>query len=163
MDFHEKRTTKKGDYAESLVVRELEAINFAVYVTESERNHPFDIIYTGSYTDALGGNFNAGDVKAKARRKYYPDTGLDVRAFNYYKKIKEHFSLDRFNLFFVDEEVKKCYYGEIDELQKKYLSYPRIERGIIYFHLDTLIHFFDLTDEEANKLISLTTKDDKYK
>ena len=90
------------------------------------------------------------------------DTGLDIKAFDYYKAIKERFNFDRFFLFFVDEEAKKCYCGEIDELQNEYGSYPKREEYIIYFHIDTLKKLFDLTDEEADKLKSFTTKNEKY-
>jgi len=63
-------------------------------------------------------------VKSKARRNYYPDTGVDVRHYDDYMHIKETYTIPVF-IYFVDEMLKLIYGGEIG-----WLTQPRTRFAI---------------------------------
>lgn len=89
------------------------------------------------------------EVKGKALRKKYSDTGIDIRHYNHYKKLQEE-SGDSIFIIFVDPgysygspaydpTTKNTIYGNfLDKLSIKINSYPKIEDygrtgPIIYF------------------------------
>lgn len=73
-------------------------------------------------------------------------------------------------LFFVDEEVGKIYGGKLSELSEidsfsvngKEVTYPKIEKNIIYFHITKMQEYADLSSDDKNKLKELTTKNQGY-
>lgn len=48
------------------------------------------------------------EVKTKAARLYYPDTGFNLRNYREYQAIKEKYNVPIF-VFFVDEKKRRVY------------------------------------------------------
>jgi hypothetical protein len=111
----------------------------------------------------------AVDSKAKARRTYYPDTGIDLRHYGQYSAIQKHNNLDVY-LFFVDEHEKRIYGNYLTILDKKrevqhlgkWEEYPKITRSIIYFPLVAMIDIAVIPDESVEALKSLSRRNYTY-
>lgn len=114
------------------------------------------------------------EVKAKAKRNFYPDTGIDEEAYNNYKHISNEHHINCF-IFFVDEFSGKIYGNSLDELEKptvvehngKKIHYPLKQqtasgKTIIYFPLDNMKTIGVLTDVEKAKLKQLSNRSYEY-
>lgn len=168
--FADREQSQKGYFAEAIVENWLSSKGYNVYTpSRQDRAHPFDMLCINSE------RIFVADSKAKAKRKYYPDTGIDVRHYKKYCETRDKLHADAF-LFFVDEEAGQIYGNFLRELEKpatatakgKILNYPLIERdwrGVetIYFHISKMIKVCDLTPEQVRELKSKTTKQDFYR
>ena len=149
--WHEKRETKIGDYGEELVIKHLESKNFVCYKAVTNASHPFDFLV--SKNDEL---FFV-EVKTKPRRKYYPDTGFDIRSYKRYLRACETTGRRMF-VFFVDVQQKQIYGNFLDELEERCIErfvYPFEDRGIRYYPLSKMKIIRELSDEEVNTIQSL--------
>lgn len=164
--FESKPQTLKGTYAEDIVREYLRLTRgYQVYRPDFPGAHVLDKFVISPTVEVFG-----LDVKAKAKRKYYPDTGINVGHYRRYCKVME--TVKDFILAFVDEEEGVCYGGFLSELNKarkienyyplQTLEYPRVEGGIIYFPRDAMEKFFDLSEDQIKELKRLTTKKDSY-
>jgi hypothetical protein len=166
--FQLKTTTQKGNIGEKLVDEMLREKGFCIYKPEELGPHAFDRLAIKNKEILL-----IAEVKSKARRKYYPDTGIDFRHYQDYLKIMEKHNLEVI-LFFVDEENQEIYGGKLSHLHKirsfnvggREVTYPKIEtrskNKIIYFHIDVMTKYKQLSEDDASQLKALTTKDSKY-
>ena len=163
--FENKLTTRKGDVGESLVDKMLREKGFVIYKPEGGQAHAFDRLAIKDKEILM-----IAEVKAKAKRKYFPDTGIDFRHYKEYKNIMKKHNLEVI-LFFVDEEMGKIYGGRLSEIEvinnfkvnNKDVTYPKIEKNIIYFHIEKMKEYADLKRADVLNLEALTTKKQAYK
>jgi len=161
-----KITVKKGNIGEDIVRDFLIGKGFIPYIPEVDGAHPFDKLCASKDKKTV---FIA-EVKAKARRNYYPDTGIDIRSFNDYMNIKNKYNINIF-IFFVDEMEKRIYGNWLSILTKrrkikhknKLIDYPKEEGGIIYFPIEVMKYISNLTEEQINILKETSTRNYKYK
>ena len=168
-NFEKKKTARKGAFAELLVKRRLEEKGYQVMGNESSGAHPFDFLASKNKV-----GFFAVDVKAKARRRKYPDTGINTKHLNTYFDFSKNHNME-FRIYFVDEENSLIYGNTLGALQLPKtingINYPLRNSGmskygtydITYFPVDNMDVIGGITDEERKKLIELTTKNQKYK
>jgi hypothetical protein len=165
MNWQDKTQVKKGDIGESLVDTYLKEKNFIPYSTNFNGAHPFDRLVASRDKKTI---FIA-DVKTKAVRKWYPDTGINISNYNEYKYISLKYKINVF-IFFVDEEKGKIYGNWLHKLDEKseiqvrdkVIQYPMESNGIRYFHIEKMNVICDLTDESVAKLNEVTTKNINY-
>lgn len=163
--WNEQIEVKKGDLGEELVKKYLEAKKQTVYSTSTDQGHPVDMICASQDKS----NMYMVEVKAKARRKYYPDTGFDLSVYNEYKALQIQRNLTLY-VFFVDEEAGKIYGGSLDDISKPtqithrghVLEYPLCNKGIMYFPVDNMITVDSIPKDIRGRLQKLTTKNDIY-
>jgi hypothetical protein len=171
-DWENKTEVKKGNIGEEAVDVYMIEESFFPYIPDPKIKaaHPIDRLYIS--LDAS--NIFFVDVKSKAARNKYPDTGIDTRHYQKYKKIYENSSIDVF-LAFVDENSKSIYGGFLSHLSitrnlvmpgGAIWEYPRIENygncEIVYFPTHLMDEIRKLTDEEVENLKKYTTKNVAY-
>ena len=156
---------KKGEVAEKIIVEKMERSGFVVYRPQTAGAHAFDILAIKDKRQAI-----ALDIKAKAQRTYFKDTGINVS----HHRVYVEFSLSHnmpFWLVFVDEAAKLIYGNTLDELDKTReiggRVYPMIadtrSGQIIFWHLDSMIQLGKIPDEAAQNLKDLSTRKYEYK
>lgn len=161
IEFLSKSTTKKGALAEELVRQILLADNLLPYAPPQEAGaHPVDFMVVDK--NCVTRIFFA-DVKCKAARTNYPDTGIDARHYNKYTFLSRREGKDVY-LFFVDDGSGEVYGNFLSVLDQdrwvehdhRMLQYPRQEPGrtgtIIYFPLVSMSHIAWLEPENVKKL-----------
>ena len=72
----------KGKIGEDIVRRYLEEKGYVVYKPVTEGAHAFDILAVKDKKTVI-----IADVKTKARRNYFPDTGINYKHYVEYKVI----------------------------------------------------------------------------
>lgn len=165
MSFSELTTTQKGDLGESVVDEYIRSKGVVPYKPDADQAHPFDRLCASSDKKSL----YVVEVKTKAKRKYYPDTGFNISSYKDYTNIQEKYGLKVF-VFFVDEESGEIYGGTLDEISKpqlvnhynKTLDYPLKQKGIIYFPVSSMRTIGKIDDEIVCQLRQLTTKNELY-
>lgn len=169
MEWNEKTTVKKGTLGEQIVRQYLISHGFVPYAPEGAGAHPFDkLVASNDKTKIM-----IAECKTKARRDYYPDTGIDLRHYDDYKTVSFNHNLRVF-IFFIDEKLKSVYGNYLDVLEMprivsvrdKLIEYPLIDKNhtpvIIYFPIDAMEKIGTLTDEQAKTLSSLSTRNPAY-
>jgi len=154
----------KGKIGEDIVRRYLEEKGYVVYKPVTEGAHAFDILAVKDKKTVI-----MADVKAKARRNYFPDTGINYKHYVEYKAISEKHCLPVF-LFFVDEMIGQVYGNMLDELEKpcvvahnnRIIEYPLMHKGIIYFPLSKMIFLGQLTEYERMQLKGVSQRSYAY-
>jgi hypothetical protein len=150
-----QNTVKKGNIGEKIVKEYLEREGYIIYKPDTSGSHPFDNLCASDQ------NIFVVEVKTKEARKYYPDTGVDVRHFNKYNNIKEKHKINVY-LFFVDAKNAKIYGNELEELIKPKMingqNYPLRYKNIIYFPLENMITISQLTKQECENINKYNTK-----
>lgn len=180
-DWNNLTTVKKGDSGERFVDTFLMENGYISYTAAFSGPHPFDRIcflnLTANPVKPFGKSFIA-EIKTKEERRYYADTGIDVRFDKKYSQMEEIHQQPVF-LFFVDKNAKAVYGNYLSELHipcfvksdkrkgDKIITYPRIESyansSIIYFPTAKMIHLFDLSEGQCAKLKAHTTKAIAYR
>ena len=173
-----KEKSIKGDYAEELIEEFFIKNNYEVYSPSGKQAHLFDGIaikkeFDGEYKTIYF------DVKSKAARNLYPDTGVDYKHYIHYQDISVKFNTT-FLIIFVDEELGKIYFQNIkkymmpgdQKANKVYydqeeIRYPKFENNedknekYIYFSLETMGLIKELSEEEINKLKAFSKNTNK--
>jgi len=166
MTWHEKTTVKKGDLGESLVDQFLISRGMIPYCPNVGGAHPFDRLLASRDKKTIC----IADVKAKARRNHYPDTGINKKNYDEYLFIMEKYNVPVF-LFFVDE-MEGCIYGNYlnilrqpknVEYKNKILKYPLSQNTIIYFPLCLMRDICSLDEKNIEGLRRLSTRNHLYK
>lgn len=164
LEFLERNTTKKGAIGEAIVEEYLRGQGLVVYRPgDTDGPHPFD---------GFGANKRhvlAFDVKAKPARSWYPDTGINVTHFETYRFYEKKYRVPGW-LFFVDEAAAKVYGNLLRVLcekrtvwwEGKNISYPRTERGIIYFPVQYMKLIRELPAELAASLNLMSTRNGEF-
>ena len=169
-EWHEKTEVKKGDYAEMIVDEYLRGKGIIPYFPDFDGAHPFDRLCATQNKRYMC----IVDVKAKARRSFYPDTGINKKAFDEYKFIQDKYAIDVW-LFFVDEGERSIYGHKLDTLNefrliengKKTLTYPLLQVNKnrtteIYFPLACMKTIHTLTDKDVAILKNHSTRNYDY-
>lgn len=166
MRFEDKATTKKGDLGENIVDNIMLEKGYIPYLPlKGTGAHPFDRLYATRDKETIF----ILDVKAKPQRTYYPDTGINLNNYNQYKSFMDKYKICVV-LMFVDEKIATVYGGKITKLSAvkeiwhkgKILQYPLIDKGIIYFPIDSMETVANITPEEAQSLKDLSTRNIAY-
>lgn len=167
INFNDRPTTKKGKIGEEIVRQYLESKGWIIYEPKTEdKPHAFDKLAIKDKKHIV-----IAEVKTKAARNYYPDTGIDIRHYEEYKLISEKHKMPVF-LFFVDENKGEVYGNKLSELEKEHLvqgnNYPLKQNGIIYFPVikgdgsENMISIAKLSEEDVEQLKKLNTRNYEY-
>lgn len=150
-----KTTVKKGNIGEKIAQSYLERKGFIVYRPNTPGSHPFDNLCANDK------NIFVAEIKTKEARKYYADTGVDIRHYDKYLYIKKTHNVKVY-IIFVDAYNAKIYGNELNELIKPITvngkNYPSKEGGIIYFPLVNMITIANLTKEQCAEISGYNTK-----
>lgn len=163
--FADRAQTRKGAIGEGLVRQHLERKGLVVYTPLTDAAHPFDFLCASGDKRTIV----IAETKTKARRTYYPDTGIDARHLNDYMIVQERYGIDVF-LYFVDESIKAIYGNALKTLlepreithRNKPIKYPLAVGGIVYFPLNAMKTIAHISDAEALSIIALNTRNEAY-
>lgn len=165
MTWEERKEVKKGSMGENIIDRYLISQGYVPYMAVYEGAHPFDRIVATPDKK----NIYVVEVKTKARRTYYPDTGIDTRHYFDYKHVTEKYNM-RMLIFFVDEYVGTVYGNFLDVLDQarvvehknRFIEYPLKQRGILYFPLCAMLTVAAVSAEESKELKKLSKRSCDY-
>lgn len=164
MNWQDKIQVKKGNAGELEVRKFLEKKGLIIYEPVTNIAHGFDkLISKGKQ------QFVIVEVKTKPKRKYYPDTGINIKHYMEYKFISNKHRLPVF-IFFVDEISKEIYGNYLHELEivkqimwkDKVIEYPKKEGELIYFYQPDMIKIDVLSNELADEINSMNTRKYTY-
>jgi len=177
--WEDKPEVKKGNFGERIVKDYLEKEGYVVYTTKSIGSHLCD----GFVSNKNKKEIFIGDVKSKARRNIYPDTGIDEKYYNNYKELSMKYNMPFF-LYFIDEGMKKIYGNRLDVLEiERTILYeydngkgkesfpitypsPKIDskgNNIVYFPLCCMKEMNNITSEDVEILKDLSRRSIEYK
>lgn len=145
--WQDKPEVKRGNVGENIVKNHFESLGYIIYEPITNGAHPFDKFVAHSNKKDLF----ILEVKTKPARIKYPDTGIDISAYNGYKYIVDTYRINIF-LVFVDDLNKSVYGNWITELDKPYKNYPLETGGIIYWHIGSMTELRKLTDTECDEI-----------
>jgi len=165
MKFEDLPQAQKGRTAEFIVDGWIREIGWVPYRPIEGYAHPFDRLVASRDKKRLV----IMDVKAKARRTWYPDTGINIKHFDEYSAISEKHKLPVF-LAFVDEGLGKIYGEFLSRLIAprsvqhlgEALQYPIRDRSIIYFPLIAMRDIKNLSGSDISALVKLSTRNEVY-
>ncbi len=166
MAWNDKIQVKKGNFLEKIVDEYLASRGLIPYYPCHEGPHPFDRLC--ATTDKK--HLCIVDSKAKARRNFYEDTGINMNVFDEYKGMRNKYKVPLW-LFFGDELAELIYGNELGKLiipvrigNKKYPSKEinRHEIWEIYFPLVHMKIVKKLTPEEVSMLKILSSRSYDY-
>lgn len=154
MAWKDKKTVKKGDIGEKIVDDYLRKKGLIIYKPISDNAHSFDRLVSQGKN-----KFVIVEVKTKAKRNAFPDTGIDYRHYKEYKAVSNKHNMPVW-LFFVDEMLGEVYGNDLEKLEakteiehnSKKLAYPMVKE----YKASTIIYFY----QPSMKLISKLTKED---
>jgi hypothetical protein len=166
--FENYPTTQKGNLGETIVDRYFQSKGIISYRPVYDGAHPIDRFVASHDKKQI---FIA-DIKTKARRNRYPDTGIDYNHYYDYDQLRKKYNLRVF-LFFVDEMLGELYGNFLDLLEKPYTDpktkkkYPLWENNgyhnnIVYFPLIHMEKIQKLTEEECESLKKMNTRSYSY-
>jgi hypothetical protein len=160
--WQDKVQVKKGDYGEDLVHTFLEEKGYIVYKPITEKAHAFDRLAVRNKSEIL-----VVECKTKARRRYYPDTGINIKHYDEYKFISEKYKLHLF-IFFIDEYLCEIYGNFLLELIKPVEvegnKYPLEHKNIIYFPLINMKrNIAKLSEDDKEYLVKNSSRNYDYK
>lgn len=163
----ERPEVKKGNVGELIVDDFLRGKRVIPYRPDYDGAHPFDRLCATADKKTIF----VADIKTKAQRERYADTGIDLSHYGDYKHIEGKYGLRVF-IFFVDEKVRQIYGNWLGELERSVItpdrkgqrdvSYPLVDRGIIYFPIINMRPVSDITLEKARELMALSTRSYEY-
>jgi len=164
-NWDKKTEVQKGKIGEALVLEHLLKRGLIPYRPEIDGPHPFDRLCASADRKHI----LIAEIKTKAHRTYYPDTGFNIKHYNEYKHISQKYNLPIF-IYFVDENKQEIYGNTLAELEKpttvlykgKTIKYPKREDQIIYFPLENMKPVCKLNDDSAQKLKELSTRNYNY-
>ena len=152
MEWKDKREVKIGTYGEHLVQKELEKSKWSVYKNQTDKGEKFDFLCEKDNKAILV------EVKTKPYMtvgKYLGLTGIDMKDWEKYNKIKESIN-KKLYIFFVDALHKTIRFGNFD-----FISEPVVINDVIFpmdcnhfknpmtlFHPEQLTTVRELTNEE---------------
>jgi len=166
MSWDDKIEVQKGKLGEQIVDQYLKDNGIIPYIAVFDGPHPFDRLIASLDKK----NIFIADIKTKARRNYYPDTGIDERQYKEYQYLTHKYNIRCF-LFFVDESLGEIYGNFLDVLSQpeivqyngKTLQYPLIQGGIIYFSLARMKLIATINSQQVEALKRLSNRNYVYK
>jgi len=170
MNWNDQIQTQKGNLGEDIIDKYLKSIGLIPYFPQVDGAHPFDRLCATKNKKYLC----IVDSKAKARRSFYPDTGINLKTFNEYLYMQEKYNIDVW-IFFVDEDMKSIYGNKLHDLmqphqiywKRKELLYPLRQRNgkgteEIYFPLSAMKNIHELTEPEVQELKEFSSRNYQY-
>lgn len=157
-----ERSLQKGEFGERIVRKWLENQGYVVYQPTTLGAHAFDVLAIKDKEKCI-----ALDVKSKARRTKYPDTGISVKHYETYLAFSARHQIP-FWVCFVDEFLKQVYGNSIERLDEPIkvegLWYPMVAYGTRYWPVvpERMRVLHALTDEECASLKSLSQRSYDY-
>lgn len=156
-NWEENISVIKGKVGERIVTAYLEDKGYVVYVPITPNPHAFDRLAVKDKQVVI-----IGEIKSKARLKYYEGTGFNIKNYNEYLYIRDNYHLKIF-IFFVDEQLGAVYGNFLTELEKPQIdnqgrTYPleipngRTGQKLIIFNLKNMIQIKTLIPTEVNEL-----------
>lgn len=167
MEWQDSKPVKKGKYGETIIDEYIKkSTKLIPYQPVYEGEHPFDRFLASPDKR----NLFILEVKVKAKRNYYPDTGFDLKNYKEYQYLKKKYGIKIF-ICFVDEDEKKIYGHWLEHLKK-----PRIENGkkypstevshngdiIIYFPRSVMKDIAKIKEKDVQELRKLNTRNYSY-
>lgn len=145
MTFPELKTTRKGKLGE-IFAREYFASQGATIYEPSAGPHPCDfILYRDRGKNA--GRFTFIDVKTYPRRYVRAQTGMDLKDWIKYRKLRDANNLV-FGIVFIDVFERIMCGATLEQL----FGVARIEGRKVYFPLGVLTPIKRLTDDDLTRL-----------
>jgi len=167
--WHNKPTVIKGDYGERIIYEFLKNKGWIAYKAVTEGGHCFDFLATKDRKE-----LRIVEVKTKARRNLYPDTGFEIRHYEEYKRIMEKHNLAVF-IAFADEGEGRIYGNFLTELEKpkiltangKQIVYPYMYHkngadGTIYFPLENMVTIAAIKKQDIDFLRNHSARNYEY-
>lgn len=159
-NWDKKTEVIKGNFGENIIRKYLEDKGFVIYEPITDKSHAFDKLAIKDKEQMI-----LIEVKTKARRNKYPDTGININHYENYKKISKKHNLPIF-LFFVDEMLGKIYGNTLQKLEEeiiiKSVKYPLFWNNIIYFPVAKMKDIYKLNSEEIAFLKKNSTRNYDY-
>ena len=156
MNWQDKAEVKKGNIGEQIINEYLESKGFVIYKPITNGAHAFDKLAIKDKQQLI-----IAEVKTKARRNKYADTGIDMKHFETYQNISKKHNLPIF-IFFVDEMLGEVYGNWLTKLIEPRDNYPLIQNDIIYFPLTNMRNIKKLTIQEVELLKKYSKRNYKY-
>jgi hypothetical protein len=166
--WEERTTVQKGTIAEELVCNWFLAKGVQPYRPAPGGPHKVDFLLIEP-----NGRFRGLDVKAKAARNRYPDTGIDLRHFFEYRDLEINYGTPMF-LAFVDEAAG-CFYGNhLEQLvvprlifvasRGREVQYPLVDdkNQLVFFPLAAMQKMGEIPLETVSRLRDLSTRKYPY-
>ena len=163
LKWNDKPQVKKGNLGEKIVDEYFEGQKYIIYKPITNAPHLIDRLYVKDKKQLI-----FADVKTKAKRNKYPDTGFNHKHYEEYKMLQEMGLMVW--IFFVDEAEGTVYGNTLEELSKeciiqhngKTIKYPWIWGEIIYFHRDIMDVIHLLSEGEVEEIKSYNTRKYEY-
>lgn len=153
INWEDLKSVKKGNIGEEITRRYLESKGYIIYKPLTDGAHSFDNLAIKDKTEIF-----VVEVKTKPRRKYYNDTGINVKHYKTYQEVSKKHNLKLF-IFFIDEVAGLIYGNELKNLIRPVFDkkqYPLIEKGIIYFHLSNMVRIDELSKDQCENIKEFT-------
>ena len=144
-NFNKLPTTVLGNYGETFVTEFCKRNSLKCYQPSWSASFPVDAIMM---TESL--NLYQLEIKTKPRRIYYDDIGFDLPDWEVYTEFKSDTCV-----VFIDYLSKCIWMQWISKLKEC----VRIKDKYVYFDLDKLTKYRDLTEEEVDKLKGMSRSD----
>ena len=157
------KQVKKGNIGERIVDDYFERQGYIIYKPVTNAPHLIDRFYVKDKKQLI-----FAEVKTKAKRNIYPDTGFDRKNYEEYKKLQE-MGLTVW-IFFVDEAEGAVYGNTLERLSMpckiqhkgKTYDYPLPSGEIIYFPREIMHTICLLSNEEVKDIKSHNTRNYEY-
>ena len=154
---------KKGNIGERIVDDYFQGQGYIIYKPVQDAPHLIDRFYVKDKKQLI-----FAEVKTKAKRNKYPDTGFDNRHYEEYKTLQEMGLIVW--IFFVDEAEGAVYGNTLEELsiprtiqhRGQTIEYPKRWGEIIYFPREIMDNIYLLTKEEVMEIKSYNTRNYGY-
>ena len=155
-NWENKIEVKKGNIGEDIVEKHIEKLGYIIYKPVTEKSHPFDRLCVKNKTEIF-----VAEVKTKPKRIHYPDTGFNLSHYQDYKYIEKKGM--KVYIFFVDEESGSVYGNWLNKLSepkkinhnKRIISYPLEQNGIIYFPIASMKEISVLNKKDISSIKNL--------
>lgn len=165
-NWQDKPEVKKGNIGENIVDKYLRDKGFVPYYPDMRSAHPFDRLCASKDKRTL----LIAEVKAKAKRTYYPDTGFNISNYEDYCNIRQKYNIPIY-LYFVDEGMGLVYGNKLSVLEEEKiikhqmmdLKYPLKQKGIIYFPIEKMEVIGAITEKKQQELKDLSSRNYPYK
>ena len=163
MNWEDKEQVKKGNIGENIVDQYFDGQGYIIYEPRQDAAHLIDRLYVKDKKKLI-----FAEVKTKARRNKYPDTGFNNKHYEEYKALQE-MGLEVW-IFFVDEAEGAVYGNTLEELSApltiqhygKTIKYPWHWGEIIYFYRKIMDDIYLLSEEEVEEIKSHNTRNYDY-
>lgn len=161
MDWQNKPEVKKGNVGESILDEYLIERGIVPYAPVANKAHPFDRLCAKADKSKIF----IVEVKTKAARLYYPDTGFNISHLNDYQRIQDNHKIEVF-VTFVDESKGEIYGNYLNVLMEpcvikhrnKIIEYPLRQPPIVYFPLSVMLPLAIISEDNRATLVGLSKR-----